>query len=394
MRLAVPVAAVAALALLGGCASNTSPTAPPTGTRISERGVVLPAEIRGDALVVAAKGAHGALYHFLVDTGSSRTLVSPDLAQALAAKGPPPHPAQVEVRAADGTTTLLPAAVLGRLSLGGARFEYVPALVYDCSTLSDELGERIDGVLGFSLFRDTVLTLDYPHSRVLITGPRPEPVDGSSAVLPTNPGSNIPVVTLKIAGRPIYAIIDSGKDVPLSLNRVVARRSDFAFGPIPGTMVHDLRGDRQQRIGRLAVDLTIGQYVVPRPIAELTEDLSTIGGGILRFFSVTFDQPNGEVRFYRNAADPIAIPAERGTGLGFSRTPAYWRVVGVMPGSPAEKMGISPGDLVTKINGEPVAQWDKPRYDALQAGAAQVRLSFLAGTSQYEKTVPIVELVP
>lgn len=390
MKPFAPVAALAAVLLVAGCVSTPSPT----GTRVSDRGVVLPAQIRGNALIIAAKGPHGSPYHFLVDTGSSRTLVSPELAQALAAKGPPPHPGQVEVRSADGSTTLLPAAILGRLNLGGARFDYVPVLVYDCSTLSEELGEHIDGILGFSLFRDTVLTLDYPHARVVITAPRPEPLTQASAVLAMNPSSNIPIVTLRIADRQIYAIIDSGKDVPLSLNRMVARQSDFAFGPVEGTLVHDLRGDRQQRIGRLAVDLYIGQYVVPRPIAELTEDLSTIGGGILRFFSVTFDQPQGEVRFYRNAADPIAIPSERGTGLGFSRTPAYWRVVGIVPGSPAEKSGVALGDLVTRIDGEPVAQWDKPRYDALQANAGQVQLTFLAGTRQFDKTVLITDLIP
>ncbi|HEY3755172.1 MAG TPA: aspartyl protease family protein [Opitutaceae bacterium] len=386
---------IAAVVATAGCVSPSSRTGTPSGTRISDNGVVLPAQIRGDAMIIATKGPHGAVYHFLVDTGSSRTLVSPEVAKALPAKGPPPDPGQIEVRAADGTTTLLPASMLGRLSLGGARFDAVPVLIYDCSTLSDELGEKIDGVLGFSLFKDAVLTLDYPRARVLITPPRPPDHSNSSAVFEMSPGNNIPVIVLQMADRKIYAIVDSGKDVPLSLNRMVARQSDYAYGPVSGTMVHDLRGDRRQRIGRLAVDLYIGDYTVPHPIAELTEDyLSTIGGGILKFFAVTFDQPNGEVCFNRSARASISIPSERGTGLGFIHSPAYWRVAGVMPGSPAESASVKVGDLVTQINGEPVEAWGRSRYDALLASATEVRLTFLAGTRQFERTVPVVSLVP
>ena len=30
---------------------------------------------------------------------------------------------------------------------------------------------KIDGILGFPLFRETILTLDYPHKRVLLSQP-------------------------------------------------------------------------------------------------------------------------------------------------------------------------------------------------------------------------------
>ena len=35
----------------------------------------------------------------------------------------------------------------------------VDVLIYDCEPLSAHLGVRIDGVLGFPLFRETLLTL-------------------------------------------------------------------------------------------------------------------------------------------------------------------------------------------------------------------------------------------
>src|SRR5208282_4586027 len=106
--------------------------------------------------------------HFLIDTGSSLTLVTPDLARRYGeADEHPVRTAPVRVRSSDGTTTLLPRTRLNRLDLGTARFGHVPALIYDCAPLSSQLGIKIDGVLGFSLFRQSLLTLDYPNRRVI-----------------------------------------------------------------------------------------------------------------------------------------------------------------------------------------------------------------------------------
>jgi len=98
--------------------------------------------------------------------------------------------------------------------------------------------------------------------------------------------------------------------------------------------------------------------------------------------------------FQRDATDPVALPGRRSTGLSFSKTPAYWRIVGVIPGSPAGEAGVEPGDLVTAINGEPVARWDTRRYEQLMSNAEEARFTFLTGTSKAEKRLKVAELVP
>jgi S1-C subfamily serine protease len=100
------------------------------------------------------------------------------------------------------------------------------------------------------------------------------------------------------------------------------------------------------------------------------------------------------VTFQRRADDPIAIPACRSTGLSFSEAPAYWRVVGVVPNSPGQSAGIEPGDLVTAVNGEPVAAWNARRYDRLVANAEEIDFTFLNGTSKSDKRLKVIELVP
>ena len=90
---------------------------------------------------------------------------------------------------------------------------------------------------------------------------------------------------------------------------------------------------------------------------DLTDELSSIGGGLLRNFSVTFDQKRNQVTLFRPTYDPIQVAPVRSTGLSFTKTTAYWRVAAVVDGSPAEQLGVSAGDLCTRISDEPVSAW-------------------------------------
>jgi S1-C subfamily serine protease len=84
----------------------------------------------------------------------------------------------------------------------------------------------------------------------------------------------------------------------------------------------------------------------------------------------------------------------RSPGLSFSKTPAYWRVAGVVPSSAATAAAVERGDLITRINGEPVARWAFRRYARLVAEAREITFTFLTGTRETEKRIPVFELVP
>ena len=127
---------------------------------------------------------------------------------------------------------------------------------------------------------------------------------------------------------------------------------------------------------------------------DISDELSAIGGGALKNFAVTFDQTNDRVMFFRTGIEPIVAPARRSAGVSFNKTPAYWRVAGVVPKSPAETAGVQLGDLVTRINGEPVARWDLARYEQLVTTATEITFTFLNGKAETERRVAVFELVP
>jgi hypothetical protein len=390
-----PLIALAALAglLASGCFSVQRTAPKPGVTDIGSKPVTLPGHLIGNVLVIEDKWDKFGPYHFVVDTGSSVTLVSPELAKRYASEEARPiDEPPVRVRSSGGGYALLDAVTLKRLQLGGARFEYVPALVYDCADLSAQFGVKIDGILGFPLFRNAVLTLDYPNERIVLRSDIPDDGLPGEAILFNN-ADKTPLIPIRLGDREFAALIDSGSASAMGINPA-GLAPKFSYGPVDGPTVSTLAGDRPSRVGRLAGVVRIGSFDVPQPLAEVTDELTSLGGGILSHFTITFDQRRNEVFFQRDLSVALTIPPLRGTGLSFRKTPAYWKVAGVMPGSPASAAGVGPGDLVSRINGEPVAGWDPARYDQLVASANRVEFTFIDGARESVKVLGVVDLVP
>ena len=385
--------AAATLAAPTGCFTFRREPPRPGRTKLESPLVILSALTVSNYLVVEAKWDRDGPYHFLIDTGASVTLVSPELAARYGSKNPfPPDTPLVRVKSAGGDTALLAPTMLARLELDGARFEDVQALIYDCAPLSAHLGMKIDAILGFPLFRETLLTLDYPRGEVLLQ-PRGAARAGGGSTIAFNNERKTPIIPVRLGDRTFAALIDSGSDAGLSINPVGLQPA-FAVQPRPGATVGTLTGDREQRVGRLADTLTIGRYAFIRPVADLTDELSALGGGILKNFTVTFDQEHNRVTFLRDPPTPIPPEPRRSAGLSFTKTPAYWRVASVVPGSPAAAAGVQPGDLVIRLNGEPVARWDIRRYELLIATATAIEFTFLNGPSEVPQRLKMFDLVP
>lgn len=378
------------LLLTAGCRTPAGPK--PGRTQLHARLVEISAQVIGNLVVVETQWDKSGPWRFLVDTGSSTTLVSPEFAARHATSRAARRVPTVRVRSADGRSTTLSPVTIRRIQLGDAEFERVECLVYDLAELSAHLGLRIDGVIGFPFFRETILTLDYPQSRlILMTAGNPPLVPGSR--LAFDAGAKVPLIPVGLGERTLLALIDSGSDSPLNLNPA-GLDLRFASEPRSGATVGTMLGDRRQVIGRLDQTLQLGDYRLPQPIVDLTDNLSSIGGEILRHFTVTFDQVRGVATFHRDTTAPIATPPKRSSGISFSKTAAYWRVAGVIPRSPAQQRGLKEGDLVVRINGEPVAQWDLRRFRQLVGLVSEIEFTLLDGREELLLTVPTMVLVP
>lgn len=135
---------------------------------------------------------------FLIDTGSTSTIISPFLAKKLQLKG-------VEKKAVAVATRLrAKEVILHNIGIGSTRFRVVPALVTDLSALT-KVSKNIDAVLGMDALVRTSLRIDYRSCTLTF---RPERSLSSSSVMALH---NLqPSLTLQAGGKPVRLLVDTG----------------------------------------------------------------------------------------------------------------------------------------------------------------------------------------
>jgi Aspartyl protease len=230
-------------------------------------------------------------FAFVIDTGTScEAIVSPRLVKrlGLSATG------RKSITDLGGHGTHSLATVDFRtLSLAGSDFRSVRAVVTD---LPD--GDSVlDGILGFGLFANQLLTLDYPRHRLTLE-------DGTLAgtntdgVVQMRMFNGIPVVEIDVAGAKADAGIDSGGrglSIPDSLISKVRFASSIDTVALGRTQVSSfaLRG------AVLDGAVELAGFRFERPWLEVNPvfSIANLGSGAMQDFIVTFDQRSKLVRF-------------------------------------------------------------------------------------------------
>ena len=353
----------------------------------------VPGRLVSNLLLVEGSVGGAGPYYFLVDTGSSVTLVSDRIAATVPGFRPNVGLAPVQVISAAGGATLLGSITVPSIELGGTSFATVRAAVYDFVDFSNHLGVTVDGILGFPVFRDVLLTLDYPRSRVVLSPRFPaRAIPGIAVPFALEDGTR-PIINVELGAATFMALIDSGSNLPFTLNATGLNPS-FKHGPRTGPLVATLSGDAPRQIGRLAATLVLGTVEIREPRVMLTDQLPTIGAEILRHFTLTFDQHRGLVVLTPERDAPVKLPAQRTTGLSFARLPAEWRVLQVMEDAPATTQQIRPGDAIVGIDGEPIVKWNLDRFEKHLRTADTIEYLFRRDGRSYLVKVAVYDLVP
>ena len=109
------------------------------------------------------------------------------------------------------------------------------------------------------------------------------------------------------------------------------------------------------------------------------------------------DVTKGAIRGLLEALDPYSTyftpeeyqeylqhpdPGPAGVGIYVSKRMGFATVVSVLPGSPAQKAGVGPGDLIDEINGERIREFSVVQIDRLLDGAqgTTLGLSLIKGS--------------
>jgi Aspartyl protease len=263
---------------------------PPDRFSSATSSTTFPVQIR-EWLVYVPVEISGRKLQFVLDTGSSRTLVDTAQLKLLHLKTRVGDTMQgagqgrVSVRAIDGLAIRLP----------GLDLYFDQASAVDLSPVSSTADERKDGLLGFPLLSRYVVTIDYENKTMTVTDPQKFVPAAGGVSLPIEIRHGWPFVAGEVKPSEDVSLqdkffIDSGSedavDHPIASKMETRRPTETGVGlgaPTTGSVAR-VWGFR------------LGPYLM-RDIAVTccgtTEDTSRmLGGEILSRFTVTFDYPH------------------------------------------------------------------------------------------------------
>ena len=138
---------------------------------------------------------------------------------------------------------------------------------------------KIDGILGFNLFNEYLLTLDFPSKRVRLERGELPKADGAD-VLSFESRRGIPVVELNVGGQNVKAHIDSGNAVGgFVLPTALVEKLTFASAPVVVGRARTVGSDVEIKEVRLKESIRLGrfEYAGPTVVFPAVSEDANIG---------------------------------------------------------------------------------------------------------------------
>jgi hypothetical protein len=293
--------------------------APPQKYVWPAEAIVLPLSFSTTGVPIIPVRVNGHEQWFWIDTGSSFTVLSSDVARECQVKA-----ASRDTLAAQGAVARIPAApaIIAALALGGLEIDNAPAMIIDAANLklADQTREaelkgmpppKIAGIIGFDVIRRLDLEIDYVRSRAIVRKPA-----ASGDGRPRNLfWFGIPIVELFTPqGIAVHLLLDTGADetyaTPPMLNKVEERpeigekreingfgKSTMARGVVlPGVQL--LVGGSALRLRRTFL------YSADYPTLFTLD--GTLGGDVGRTGRIRIDMTNGRFDVLPANAPPLS----------------------------------------------------------------------------------------
>lgn len=328
----------------------------------------IPFELHANLIVIPLKINESDTLRFLVDTGLGTTLLTDSTVFTKlglqASRG-------IELKGLGEGDVIHAQVVIGVKLRVGKAIALHQNLIYVASdqlNLSDFIGSKIQGVLGYELFSNLVVTLDYGRQRMILRqdsdyhdrkskGPR----------FPIEVVDNKPYIrSVHIFGKKGIQenrlLLDSGAGHVLFLEGTGVDTSLFTYSNKQFYLGKGLNGAIVGNMGRVP-RVRLGQwewlnvptaFPIPKLLKDSTRIQGSLGGEFLRRYVVTFHYLQQYV-----VLKPIGHQWRRPfemelSGLGLRAIGDRHRdfvVESVQANSPAAEAGILPGDEIWLING-------------------------------------------
>jgi hypothetical protein len=295
--------------------------------------------------------------NFILDTGSGG--ISLDTLTATYYKLPL-EPSERTVKGIGGTRQLS-FYKKGVLHFPGVTVENLDFHINDYEILTEVYGLRIDGIIGFSLLRRFILTLDYEKQEVSFYSPGAYNYPRKGTLLhPTF--ANLPITEHEIKDMRSYTpsfYFDTGAGLCVMFADQFIKDSVF-LNPKRKTVHTQVEG----LVGKINMKLStmrrikIGNFHFKKVPIHIYQDsvnlfnyptlVGLIGSDLLRRFNIVLNYPERSIHLTPNSHIQESFDYSY-TGMNFYFIDGRIVITEIQQGSPADKAGFQPGDIIFGI---------------------------------------------
>lgn len=247
------------------------------------------------------------------------------------------------------------------LRLPGLNVEKLDFHINDYDLLTSVYGMKIDGIIGFSFLRRYIVQLDYDKQLMQVYSPGSFKYPRNGYMLRPD-FSTLPLQEASISdqrqvnGRFIF---DTGAGLTFLLSKEFVQDSTIfkrkrKFYP---TQAEGLGGKKMMDI-TVAREIKIGPYKFRNiPVHIFDDEFNVtsypllgglIGNDIMRRFNIVLNYPERCIYIKPNNHYPESFDYSY-TGLGIYLIDGEIRVIDIIKGSPGEKAGFQPGDIIFSV---------------------------------------------
>jgi hypothetical protein len=309
---------------------------------------------------------------FVLDTGASITVVDTDLAQELGLEltgkvmAGGQGEGKAEVNLIQDASFRVPGVEINGQTVAAIALREI---------LEARFGHPIDGVLGYDFISRFVVEIDYAHGRLHLYDRNGWTYAGDGEVVPIRIVDSQPHCDIVIEARgrgPIACdvMVDTGSGGCLGLARPFTQRYDL-LETLPRKVLHEggygIGGESREWLGRLEA-LRLGDVRIEQPLVDFSLDsrgggadvtsAGLLGGRVLEQFTVIFDYTRERMILEPNDryGQPIRYDLSGLTiATGGRENWHRFEVLRVTEGSPGQRAGVQPGDVITAVDGRPAA---------------------------------------
>ncbi len=334
----------------------------------SQKKLEIPFELHANLVVIPLKMNASDTLRFLVDTGLGTTLLTDSTVFGQLGLKPI---RRIELKGlGEGQSIQAQVVIDVKLQVGKA-IALHQNLIYVSNAqlnLSDFVGTKIQGVLGYELFANLVVTLDYARQRMILMKASDYQYNKRKGfrfpieITDNKPYLQAAIIQSKKGEQANRLLLDTGAGHVLFLEGMSVDSSQFTYGNQAVYLGKGLNGAIMGNMGRVP-QFRLGPWTwsnVPAafPNTQLWKDSShlqgSLGGEFLRRYVVTFHYL-GQYVVFKPIGKQWRRPFELGlSGLGLRAAGVRYRdyvIEHVQANSPAEEAGLLPGDEIWLING-------------------------------------------